>query len=173
MTGPYDLLLLLTPCPTRYCGCHASLEPVLLLAKRVLLSSSSDRNLCLSRTYYICCHTSQSREGERERSVLHVSAKQQVRSHAAGSNDPASHDQFATIKKKNCLWTPQAQCPRHHRTHQSQYHNAHKFMTSRLPSSLADNIEWNLRVINDRSPDEPNSACTQTKSEGLQSWMRL
>ncbi len=29
--------------------------------------------------------------------ILHVSARQQVRSHAAGSNAPASHHQFATI----------------------------------------------------------------------------
>jgi len=33
----------------------------------------------------------------RRRNILHVSARQHVRSHAAGPNDPASHHQFATI----------------------------------------------------------------------------
>ena len=33
----------------------------------------------------------------KKRNILHVSARQQVRSLEAGSNDPASHHQFATI----------------------------------------------------------------------------
>jgi len=33
----------------------------------------------------------------RRRNILHVSARQHVRSHAAGPNDPASRHQFATI----------------------------------------------------------------------------
>ncbi len=36
-------------------------------------------------------------EEERRRNILHVSARQHVRSHAAGPNDPASYHQFATI----------------------------------------------------------------------------
>ncbi len=33
----------------------------------------------------------------KERNILHVSARQHVRSHAAGPSDPASHHQIATI----------------------------------------------------------------------------
>ena len=70
-----------------------------------------------------CWGCIESQEERRRRNILHVSARQHVRSHAAWPNDPASYHQFATIM----FVSPQAQRPKHHRTHQSQYHNVHKF----------------------------------------------
>ena len=43
-----------------------------------------------------------------------------------------------SLQHNVCLWTPQAQRPKHHRTHQSQYHNVHKIhdfkMTAQQPN---------------------------------------